>query len=207
MADGADMPALVQRPIGLGAILDNVETVLLGEVHQRVHIGGVAGEVNRDYGLGSFGDSALDIFGVEAKVVTTQIGEDGDGVLREDGDDGADVSDGSGDDFVARVGVHCSDGDVYRGSAGGGGGAVLHAEMVGELLFDFGDELAGGAVHHAGFDDLPEVAELLLADGAAGGTAHGRIGLVTANGLSSIDGQYGHAIASSVFFSPPRCGR
>src|SRR5690606_8728267 len=53
--DGADRPALVASPMGLGAVLDHMQTALAGQLHDRVHIAGPAGQVNTDDRPGTLG--------------------------------------------------------------------------------------------------------------------------------------------------------
>ena len=59
VADGAQEPALVPGPLGVGDILDHLEPPPLGDLHDRVHVGGIAAVVDGDDGLGARGDPPL----------------------------------------------------------------------------------------------------------------------------------------------------
>ena len=55
MADAADGAALILGAMGLGAILDDLQSVLAGEGHDHIHVGGPAGQVDDDDRLGARG--------------------------------------------------------------------------------------------------------------------------------------------------------
>ena len=53
-------PVLVARPVGVGGVLDDEQLVLPRDGHDGVHVGRLAGEVDRDDGAGARRDGGLD---------------------------------------------------------------------------------------------------------------------------------------------------
>ncbi len=85
VADGADKPAFVLTEHALGAILDDAEVVFAGQVHDGVHVRAQAVKGDRHDRLGARGDFAGDIRRVHLEGIGIDVGENRDGILKEDG--------------------------------------------------------------------------------------------------------------------------
>ena len=60
----------------MGGVFDHLEAMSTGDRHDRVHVGRVPAEMNRNYRPGTISDAMLDVVGVEAQRVTLDISED-----------------------------------------------------------------------------------------------------------------------------------
>ena len=154
------------------------------------HVAWVAVEVDGEDGAGAGGDAALDVGGISVEGLRVPVGEDRDGVVEDDTEDGADVGGGGGDDFVAGFRVDCGDGGVDSAGAGGGGDGVLGAVEGGEGVgegphFEAGAPAVGCVVH-----DLHEVAAFFVAEDPLG--AEG----LAAQGFAAVNCQFcaGHGV-------------
>src|SRR5450755_209261 len=67
VADAAHTPALVLRAVRLGGILDHDQVVPPRDLHDGVHIGGLAVEVHWNNGFGARRDRALELRYVHRK--------------------------------------------------------------------------------------------------------------------------------------------
>ena len=59
VADGSHLTALPGGVVGLGRVLDETQGVLAGDLGEAVQVGGLAGDVDGDDGLGLLGDGRL----------------------------------------------------------------------------------------------------------------------------------------------------
>ena len=110
-----------------------------GNVHDGVHVGGAAGQVDGDDRFGLVGDLCFHGFGIQRVAVRIQIGENRDGVLIDDADDGTHIGHGRGDDLIAGGNTADAERHMNSGGTGGGGGTVRRAVKLrkpgSELLY------------------------------------------------------------------------
>ncbi len=118
LGDRAGQPALVERSVRVGDVLDDRHASLLGDGHQRVHVGRVAREVNGDDRLRARGDLAAHVLGVDAEGVRLDVGEDDGAAEAQDGDRGGPVGDGRADDLIALAHAEAVEGAVEGRGAG-----------------------------------------------------------------------------------------
>ena len=77
--------------MGLRAVLDYGQVVGAADFEDGAHVAGVAVEVDGEDGAGTGSDAALDVGGIGVEGLGVPVGEDGDGVVQDDAEDGADV--------------------------------------------------------------------------------------------------------------------
>jgi len=65
----------IPRPVGLGAVLDHLQTAGLGQRHDWVHVAGHAAQVHADNGPGSRRQDPGDGFGGGVLTVGVDVGE------------------------------------------------------------------------------------------------------------------------------------
>ena len=163
VADRAAAAALVLGADGLGAILDDRDMAAPGDLHDGIHVGHLAEEVNGQDGLGARCDGRLDFMRVDVEGQGVDVDENGLGVEAVDDAGRGEEREGRGDDFVAGADVQGHEGDEQSvragGDADGMGGAGIGGHGLLEFL-DFGahDEILGVADV---VDDGPD----LVADG------------------------------------------
>ena len=75
MTDRSQKPPLVKAALCMRHILDHFESVFLGDLHNRIHIGGMSAVVDRDDSLGPLGDAMLDIARVHRQCLRVNFGE------------------------------------------------------------------------------------------------------------------------------------
>ena len=150
--------------MGLGAVLDDGQIVGAADLQDWAHVAGIAVEMDGEDGARTGGDAALDIGRIGVECLRIPIGENGDGVVQNDAEDGADVGRGRGDDLVAGFRVDGGDGGVNGAGAGGSGDCVACAVEGGKGVgegshFEAGAPTVGCVIH-----DLHEVAPFLVAE-------------------------------------------
>jgi hypothetical protein len=82
--------AVVGRTVGLRRVLHDVQAAVPGDGHERVHVGGLAVEVDRHEHLGAVPDRGRDGRRVDREVVLADVREPGRGAGLEDGVEGGD---------------------------------------------------------------------------------------------------------------------
>lgn len=100
IADGSGFFALVDAAEALCAVFDNLEVVLLGDLHDRIHVGDDTVEVDNDNRFCAFCDEGLNRLGVN-RVVRRNVREYGEGACLKRAEAGGDETVGGADDFVA----------------------------------------------------------------------------------------------------------
>ncbi|MNI90755.1 hypothetical protein D3C73_1483180 [compost metagenome] len=65
MSDRAERTAFIDAAMGMGDIFNNFQIILICNVHNRVHIGGVAEIVDDNDRFGSFIYAVLNVFRVK----------------------------------------------------------------------------------------------------------------------------------------------
>ncbi len=121
----------------LCAVLDQREVVLVAQLAQREHIGGIAAEVHRDDRAGTRGDPAGHVVGIDVEVPrAAHIAQDR---LSADVARGARASDereAGHDHLVAGPDPCCKQRQVQRGRAVGHGHCVRTADIVGKRVLE-----------------------------------------------------------------------
>ena len=102
VTNGAQLFPAIHGQMCLAGIFDHLELVLLGDLHDAVHIAGLAHHVHGHDGLGVFGDPFFHVVGVDLIRLRVQVGQHRQGPGGQDRGDCAGVGIGRGDDLVAR---------------------------------------------------------------------------------------------------------
>jgi len=139
VADRADAAALVLRTDRLAGVFDDDEVVLFGDRHDRVHIGGLAEEVDRNDRLGARRHFFLDLRRIDVVGRRVDVGEDR---RRADPDDCADrrkEGEGRGDDFIAGPDPFDHQRDDERVGTAGHADREVAAAVGGDFGFEFLD--------------------------------------------------------------------
>ena len=118
VANRADQPALVERAVGVRDILDHRDFVAASDLHDAIHIRGIAGVVHDQDRLGTRADAVLDVIRVDAQRLRVDVGEDDRAAERVDGRARRPVGDAGADDLVAVTDAQAEHRGVQRGSAG-----------------------------------------------------------------------------------------
>ena len=100
IAHGAGAFALPHAAVGVGAILDDFEIVLLGDAEDLVHIGEAHAEMDGQNGFGFGGDGLLDELGVHAVGIGIDVDEHRNGIEQQNRADGSLPGIGGSEDFV-----------------------------------------------------------------------------------------------------------
>lgn len=149
------------RPLAVGfrknaltGILNDRQVVLLGDLHQRRHIGDLAGQLYRHDRFGVFGDRGFDLTDVHAKAVVAidQHRRRADFV---DSADGGNEGVGGGDHFVAESNAERAQWKLQRIGARPDAYGVLGADKCSELFLELADRLAEREI--AGCDQPPQL--------------------------------------------------
>ena len=184
IAEGTDRPPLVAGAVGLGAVLDDLQTVLPAQLQQRVDVAGPAGEVDGDDRLRPRGDQRTDRFGAQVLAHRIDIGDDRGGAAHDDaarrGDEGA----GGGDHLVAGADAVAGEDQLQGDGAVGQGNGVPAVAMGGKFLLEFAPLGAGPVVDPVGEEDLFDGVGLFLGEGGPGGEGgveHGKSFLKSAS--------------------------
>ncbi len=136
LAQAAHDAAAVSRAVSLGGVLDDRDASRLCELRQRVHVRGVAVEVDGDDGLGALSNELGDRLRIQAPRVGIDFGQDrrcadvahgiGSGDVRQRGDD----------DLVAGTDVQRQQRNVQRRRAVADGDRVARSAELGELALE-----------------------------------------------------------------------
>ncbi|MPN01654.1 hypothetical protein SDC9_148864 [bioreactor metagenome] len=112
------------------------------QLHESIHVGGLAEKMHRDDRFGAWRDLARGVGGIEVERHRVDVGEDR---LRPDPDDGAgggEKGEGRGDHFIARADSGLHQGDDQCVGTGGHADGVAAAAISRRLLFEFRDLVA-----------------------------------------------------------------
>ena len=152
-AEGACDLAVVFRAVGLGRVFDQGDIVFLTNRKQRVHIAGVAVEMNRHEGFGARGDGLFDALGVDAAGLVVDININRTGTDVGNGPACGNKGLGRGNNFIARTDVKNAQSDMERGGAAVKTDSVLCAAESGEVFLKLRDvrpEAVGAVVEGFG---------------------------------------------------------
>ena len=137
--EGAHAPAFVCRAQGVGRIFNDHDTVVLGNVMDSVHVGGLAGEMDDHDGLGVGGDGRFDAARVQVAGFGLHIGKDRSRAAVQGAVGARGETERRCDDLVAWA---CADGrygGMQRGRARCNRHRVLCPDVIGHGLLIGGD--------------------------------------------------------------------
>ena len=169
MADGAHRAALVARPVGLGAVLDDLQAALGGQGHDRVHVAGPAGQVHADHRPGARGQHRADARGGDVLRIAVDLGEHRCGAGVDDAGDRSEEGPRGDHHLVAGADFQRPERLVQGQGAVGQGDGVAGAGPVGEFPLEFPALLAGPVVDPVGQDHAAYGLGLFLGEGRPGG--------------------------------------
>ena len=158
IADSADRAAVILAADGLCAVFDDIQIVLLGDVHDTAHVTDDAVQMHNDDALGAVGDLALNIVRVNG-VVGGHVAENGDRTGLHDGIGGRDEGIRRDEHLVARADAEAGNADVQGCRAAGAGNCHGRAGPLTELFFKLHALLAGPVADKAG---IQRVGHILL---------------------------------------------
>jgi hypothetical protein len=115
--DGSHAPPLVPRPVGLGGVLDDLQTMLGRHGEERVHVDRVAVEVDRDDCAGPRGQLPSRVHRVDAPRLWFGIDQHGDRPREADDVGRRDEGQVRDQDLVARPDPERGEAEVKRGGA------------------------------------------------------------------------------------------
>ncbi len=150
------MAALVCGPVRFGRVFDDLDAVLARQFHQRVHVHGMAVDVDGDDGFGARRELGRDLLHVHLPVVGFVIDQDGRRTAVGDGVDGGDHGEGGQDDFVARLQPQGGERQVHGDGAVGAGDAIAGVARLGKPGLEVADEAARRR-NPVGFNGLLDV--------------------------------------------------
>ena len=130
ITDGAQRLALVAAHNALGRILDDLEVMAAGNVHDGVHLAGDTGVVDGHDNLGLVGDGLLDFLLVNVHRVGAHVHKDELGPGQHGGSSGAGEGEAGQNDLVAGLDVAQQHGHVQRSGATGGQQHLLGVETL-----------------------------------------------------------------------------
>lgn len=137
MADGAEHAALVHGAMGLGTVLDDPQSMPVGQVHDRPHVAGPARQVDADDGLRARRQDGRDRAGRNIAAIGLDVSEHRRRTSVHDAGNAGDEGARRNHDFVARTDAHGFQGDVEGqravGECHGMGGAAPGSEFLFEL--------------------------------------------------------------------------
>ena len=120
VTDGAEGLALVGAHDALGGVLDHLEVVAMGDVHDGIHLTGYAGVVHGDDDLGLVRNGGLDLCLVDVHGVGPDIHKHQLCARQHEGVGGAGEGVAGEDDLVARLEAAEQGGHVEGRAAAGG---------------------------------------------------------------------------------------
>ena len=136
IADAAGHASAVGGAEGLGAVLDDLQTVFLGDRADLVHVGRLAEQVHRQDRARAPGYGGADGLRVDVEAAGQDVHEHRDGAAVADGLGGGDEGEGGGDDLVALADAGGAQGQVQGIGTGGAAEGVTHAKVVGGFLLE-----------------------------------------------------------------------
>lgn len=150
VAERARHRAAEFRAMRLGTVLDEAQAVRLRDAADRVHLRGLAIEMDDHDGTRFRRDGRLDACGVERETVI-RLDKDRRRTIRRDGEDGRDVGIGGHDDFVPCPDAECTHRERQRVETRGDADTVFPPDKGRKGLFerpDFGAEDVPAAPQH-----------------------------------------------------------
>ena len=142
LAEAADSPAPIPRPVRLTRIFDHHQSAPPGDVQNCFEIDRASIQMHRHDRFGSGGDRSLDLFWIDVGRGGIDIDKDRFRTRVGDRLRGGDERVGRGDDFVTGLHARGQQAKVQRAGAAVERHAVLRFAVGGEFLLKLGDLLA-----------------------------------------------------------------
>ena len=147
VGEGADPVPRVLGAVCLRGVLDHLEIVLGADRHDRVHVGGMTVEMNRDDRAGAERGRLRDqvrpeLLGIEREGARVDVHEDRQRARRHDRADGGHRDVGRGDHVIAGPHAAGAQGQVQRVGSRPHADGVARAAVGGELALEGGQLLA-----------------------------------------------------------------
>ena len=153
IADGTDRAAVILAADGLRAVLNDVEVVLAGNLHDAAHIAYNAVEMHDNDALGALSDLALNVIWVDGGAFVN-VTEDRNRARLHNGERRSNERIGGNNHFVARADAQRCDADMQRGSAVRAGNCHFGAAPLCEFFFEFHALMASPVANSAGVKRL-----------------------------------------------------
>ncbi len=152
VGDAARAPALVFGAVRLAGVLDDHQSMPAGDLQQRIHVGRLAVQADRNDRLGLVGDRRLERRDVHREGLRIDVDEDCLGARVVDRRNRGHEGERDGDDLVAATDAGGEQGQVQRARAGVDRHADGRAAVGREFLFErrhLGAERERAALQHA----------------------------------------------------------
>ena len=138
-AEGTEGPTALAAPlraVSVGAVLDHEEPVLVGDLHDAIHVRGEAAVVHGHDSRGARRDGGLNGVGVDLVVVGLDVDDDGDAVDQDDRRRRGDEGRGGHDDLIAGPDSRGFQPQLKRLRAVGAGDRELGALVLSEGVLE-----------------------------------------------------------------------
>ncbi len=146
------LPRYSARCLPLAGVFDDLQSMLLGDRHNPVHIAGLAHDMDGHDRLGVFSNSPFHIVGVDLEKLRIQVRQHRQRPGTQNCGDSSGIGIRRGDDLVSRADSQGFDARVQCLRPRTGGHAIGHSRRLRELVFERGDR-AG-----LGLDSAPDPA-------------------------------------------------
>ena len=161
--------------VGMGAVFDDDQVVLLGQGQDGVHVGHLVSQVDEDDGTRAGGERFLGGFWIEAVGEGINIDDDRDGAGSHGGSSGGLEGVGGDDDLIAPADIGSAAGHFHGDGAVDHRDGVAAALQLGKLFgkrFGLGAGI-GVAAPPPGFDDFGDGVDVALVPDRPGGVGFG----------------------------------
>ena len=162
-ADRARLLPLVHTAEALRTILNHVELVLLRDLHDRIHVGDHAVEMDDDDRLRALRDERLNLLRIH-EVVGARVAEDRERTRLHRAERGGDERVGRADHLIARADAECRERDVQGSRTVRDRDGVLDAEPLRPRLLELHADRTRPVVHLAGMQDVEDLLVRLLVE-------------------------------------------
>ena len=135
MPEGADLSTLVHRSVGMGNVLDDIELVTVGDLHDGIHVARIAEIVNNHDRLGLGRDAPLQILRIKAQLVV-DITENGRSTEIHSLGNASPIGLGGADDLISKPQADGKHRRCQRHGAVGKGESVFSALPRGKFILE-----------------------------------------------------------------------
>src|SRR5262245_22328801 len=135
-SDHAELSALVGCPVTLRYVFDHRNAMTVADLNDRIEVGRLTIEMNRDHGLCLFGARALELLGIQSKTDGIDVDQHRHRAYGRDRGDGRYAGIGNGDHAIAGFDVTGCQSQVQGFGAGADADDVLDAQIAGKARFE-----------------------------------------------------------------------